>query len=157
MQPKHQPLADSTGHATLLQTAVRIVVAHVAHSAVPADALDVLIARVYGTLAGCRSIAGAPPVPPLPQPAVDPDKSVTDRWLICLEDGKRFKLLGPHLRNCCGLTPHQYRLRWGLPDTYPMVAPEYSRHRSTLAKEMGFGQRPAKGAKNALRPRVGRK
>lgn len=152
MGSKYQPSAAPTGEGVLLRAAVRIVAAHVTHSHVPADTLRDLITRVYETLAACRSMAKMPPVPQPPQPAVNPKLSVTDHWLICLEDGERFRTLRRHLKNRYGLTPDQYRVRWGLPDTYPMVAPEYSRRRSALTKEIWLGKRGTGGARNAYAP-----
>jgi predicted transcriptional regulator len=77
-----------------------------------------------------------------PQPAVPVKKSVTPEYLICLEDGKKLKMLKRHLKTAFNLTPDQYRERWGLPPDYPMVAPHYAKHRSSLAKKIGLGTAP---------------
>ena len=117
----------------------RIVSAHVGNNSVAVSDLPSLIAQVYGALAGLDK-----PVESLvmrPQPAVPIKKSVTPEWIICLEDGKKLKMLKRHLSTAYSLTPDQYRERWGLPADYPMVAPAYAQQRSDLAKTIGLGTR----------------
>lgn len=125
--------------------AARIVAAYVSHNAVPAADLPQLIASVHGALSRLGDAPAAAQEAPAEQkaPAVPIRRSVTDDYLICLEDGKRFKSLKRHLRSRYGLTPEQYREKWGLPHDYPMVAPNYSAKRSRLAQEMGLGRNPA--------------
>ena len=100
---------------------------------------EALIQEVFRTLSGVGSAPA--PEPERPQPAVPIKKSITPGYLICLEDGKKFKSLKRHLRTHFNLTPEQYREKWGLPADYPMVAPNYANSRSKLAKNMGLGQR----------------
>ncbi len=114
-----------------------IVSAYVGHNAVPASQLPELIASVERSVRGLG--AAARPVEPL-VPAVNPKKSVGPDFIVCLEDGKLFKSLRRHLMTEYGLTPDAYRARWGLAPDYPMVAPNYSRTRSALAKASGLGR-----------------
>ncbi|MGO4728360.1 MULTISPECIES: MucR family transcriptional regulator [unclassified Inquilinus] len=118
----------------------QIVSAHVAHNNVAQTDLPALIAQVYGALTGLGR-AAEPEAPSRPEPAVSIRKSVTPEFLICLEDGKKLKMLKRHLSSAYGMTPDQYRERWGLPAEYPMVAPAYALQRSTLAKAIGLGTR----------------
>jgi len=98
-----------------------------------------LIQEVYKTLAG----VGKQSAPAdRPQPAVSPRKSVFDDYIVCLEDGQKLKMLKRHLKTAYSMTPDQYRERWGLPPDYPMVAPNYAKHRSSLAKQSGLGTKP---------------
>jgi predicted transcriptional regulator len=115
-----------------------IVAAHVGNNAVPLADLPQLIHDVYRTLSG---IGTAPEAPERPRPAVPIKKSVTPDYIICLEDGKQLKMLKRHLTTAYNMTPEEYRERWGLPSDYPMVAPNYARHRSNLAKQIGLGTR----------------
>ncbi|HEY4253371.1 MAG TPA: MucR family transcriptional regulator [Roseomonas sp.] len=137
----------------ILGLTAEIVAAHVANNAVSLPDLPGLIQDVYRTL----SNIGAPPAPVAekPQPAVPIKKSITPEYLICLEDGKKLKMLKRHLKTAYNLTPEQYRERWGLASDYPMVAPVYAAHRSTLAKKIGLGTkprgRPARGRKPAAK------
>lgn len=125
--------------AELLEMTVGIVTSYLEGNPVEAGDLAKLIADVYASL----DQLGAPPPPePLPplEPAVPVKKSITPDYLICLEDGRRFKSLKRHLRTRYGMTPDEYRAKWGLPKDYPMVAPNYAQSRSELAKTMGLGQ-----------------
>jgi predicted transcriptional regulator len=118
-----------------------IVAAYVSHNAIAADQLPGLIARVHAALSnvsgGPAALAGAGETP---RPAVPVKRSVTPDYIICLEDGKRFKSLKRHLRTQYKMSPEQYRERWGLSADYPMVAPNYAKTRSQLAKKIGLGQ-----------------
>ena len=116
-----------------------LVAAYVSNNSVPAGELQRLIAEVRAAFSGAAPIA---PVEEL-KPAVAIKKSVTPSHIICLEDGKKFKSLTRHLRTHYDLTPAEYRLKWGLPKDYPMVAPEYAAKRSQLAKDMGLGRKAA--------------
>ena len=127
---------------TLLELTVQIVSAHLSKNQVPATGLPSLIEQVYGAL----SRAGAEPAPPpveKQQPFVPAKRSVFPDYIICLEDGRKLKTLKRHLRSTFGLSPEQYREKWGLAADYPMVAPNYAEHRSRLAKELGLGRKPA--------------
>ena len=123
----------------LLGLTVQIVSAHVSNNPIASDALPSLIQTVYRTLAG---MGKSPDEPVRPVPAISPRDSVFDDHIVCLEDGKKLKMLKRHLKAAYNLTPRQYRERWGLPADYPMVAPEYARRRSSLAKQAGLGTKP---------------
>ena len=132
-------MTDQVGHGGVLGLTAQIVSAHVSNNAVQSDALPSLIADVYRTLADVgREIA---PVDK-PQPAVAVKKSIYPDHIVCLEDGKKLKMLKRHLKTAYNMTPEQYRERWNLPSDYPMVAPNYARHRSSLAKQIGLGTKP---------------
>jgi predicted transcriptional regulator len=116
-----------------------IVSAYVSNNTVPAEEISALINQVHAALV--RVAAGQTEADAEPQrPAVPVKKSVTADYLVCLEDGKKFKSLKRHLRSQYNMTPEQYREKWGLPIDYPMVAPNYAAARSRLAKDMGLGQ-----------------
>ncbi len=121
-----------------------IVSAYVSNNSVPASDLPNLIATTHAAITGLDSEAAAPAVEEKPTPAVSIKKSITADYLICLEDGRKFKSLKRHLRTGYDMTPEQYRARWGLPADYPMVAPAYAEARSNLAKKMGLGQQRRK-------------
>ncbi len=122
-----------------LELTAQIVSAHLAHNPIAPDALPSLIQDVYRTL---TAVGREPVVADKPQPAVPVKKSIFPDHLICLEDGKKLKMLKRHLKTAYDMTPDQYRERWGLPADYPMVAPNYARHRSSLAKQIGLGTKP---------------
>jgi predicted transcriptional regulator len=124
----------------ILSLAAQIVSAHVTHNAVPAEGLPALIQSVYSTLSRVDSpVVEAEKL----QPAVPVKKSVFPDYVVCLEDGKKLKMLKRHLQTHYSLTPEQYREKWGLPYDYPMVAPNYAEKRSALAKSIGLGRKPA--------------
>jgi predicted transcriptional regulator len=116
-----------------------IVSAYVGNNPTPASELPALIGQIHAALLKVSTGHAELPLEPA-KPAVPVKKSVTADYLICLEDGKRFKSLKRHLRTQYGMTPDQYRDKWGLPPDYPMVAPNYAVARSQLAKKMGLGQ-----------------
>jgi predicted transcriptional regulator len=122
-----------------IELAADIVSAYVSNNSVPAADLPQLISEVYSALLRVGSHVAAAPAEP-PKPAVAVKRSVTNDHIICLEDGKKFKSLKRHLRTQYGLSPEEYREKWGLPADYPMVAPNYAQARSNLAKQMGLGQ-----------------
>jgi len=132
-------MAEHPANANVLGLTAQIVSAHVSNNSVSPDALPSLIQEVYRTLAGVGRDAGEPE---RPQPAVPVKKSVFADYIICLEDGKKLKMLKRHLKTAYNMTPEQYRDRWGLPPDYPMVAPNYAKHRSSLAKKIGLGTKP---------------
>jgi predicted transcriptional regulator len=123
----------------LLSLTAEIVAAHVGNNVVSLADIPQLIEQVYKTLAN-TGVEQAPAVEK-PQPAVTIKKSVTPDYIICLEDGKKLKMLKRHLKTAYNMTPEEYRERWQLPADYPMVAPNYARQRSSLAKEIGLGTR----------------
>jgi predicted transcriptional regulator len=137
-------MAEHPANITVLGLTAQIVSAHVSNNSVSPDALPSLIQEVYKTLAG---VGNERSEPERPQPAVPVKKSVFADHIICLEDGKKLKMLKRHLKTAYNMTPEQYRERWGLPPDYPMVAPNYARHRSSLAKKIGLGTKPRVGRK----------
>lgn len=122
----------------LVEMTADIVSAYVSANTVPSTELPALIRTVYAAL---RDVNGAPQaaVEQALEPAVSVKKSITPDFLVCLEDGKKFKSLKRHLRTRYGMTPEEYRAKWGLAHDYPMVAPNYARERSNIAKRMGLG------------------
>jgi predicted transcriptional regulator len=132
-------MADNSSSGDVLGLTAQIVSAHVSNNSVTPDALPALIQDVYRTLAG---VGREPVQPDKPQPAVPAKKSIFPDHIICLEDGKKLKMLKRHLKTAYNMSPEQYRERWGLPTDYPMVAPNYARHRSSLAKKIGLGTKP---------------
>jgi predicted transcriptional regulator len=124
----------------LVEFAADIVAAYVGNNSVPATELPSLINDVIKALTGAVS-PGSEPVSEEARPAVPIKRSVTADYIVCLEDGKKFKSLKRHLRTHYDLTPERYREKWGLPPDYPMVAPNYAVARSKLARQMGLGQR----------------
>jgi predicted transcriptional regulator len=134
-------MAEDTPSAELLGLTAEIVAAHVSNNPVALTDLPNLITEVYRTLSSV-GLPASKPQPERPQPAVPVKKSITPEYLICLEDGKKLKMLKRHLQTSYNMTPEQYRERWGLGNDYPMVAPNYAKHRSTLAKKIGLGTKP---------------
>jgi predicted transcriptional regulator len=119
-------------HDKLLELTADIVAAHVSNNHVPAGDLPETIQTVFQQLAGLEAAPEEPEEPPVP--AVPIKKSITDEHLICLEDGKKLKMLKRHLSSSYDMTPEDYRAKWGLPYDYPMVAPNYAKKRAALAK-----------------------
>ena len=129
-----------------LSLAAEIVASHVSNNAVPIGELPQLIRAVYNSLSG-QEHDGQKEFVDNRTPAVPIKKSVMPEYIVCLEDGKKLKMLKRHLKTCYNMTAQQYRERWGLPDDYPMVAPAYAEQRSSLAKKIGLGSKPrASGA-----------
>ena len=127
---------------TTIELAAEIVSAFVSNNPVPAAQLPALISNIHNALTKVASGSVQPPVAEEPKaPAVPIKRSVQPDYIVCLEDGKRFKSLKRHLRTVYDLTPDQYRAKWGLPADYPMVAPNYAAARSEMAKSMGLGAR----------------
>jgi predicted transcriptional regulator len=125
-------------NSELLNLTSEIVASHVSNNSVSVNDLPDLIAQVYGALRGLTG-QQEPPKEEL-RPAVPIKKSVTDDYIVCLEDGKKMKMLKRHLATSYNMTPEQYREKWGLAPEYPMVAPNYSLKRQRLAKENGLGR-----------------
>ncbi|MEP7209778.1 MAG: MucR family transcriptional regulator [Alphaproteobacteria bacterium] len=130
---------ESRHGSYLIERVSEIVSAYVAHNPVPVAELPKLIERVHSVLLEIDSTGTVEEKPDL-KPAVSIRKSVTDDHIVCLEDGKKFKSLKRHLRTRYDMSPEQYREKWNLPADYPMVAPNYARQRSDLARKMGLGQ-----------------
>jgi predicted transcriptional regulator len=128
-----------SGREACVALTAEIVAAYVSHNSVSPGDIPALIQNVHSAL---LKVAGTPAEPGIepPKPAVSPKRSVTPEYIVCLEDGKKFKSLKRHLRTQYKMTPEQYREKWGLPPDYPMVAPNYAAARSNLAKQMGLGQ-----------------
>ena len=125
--------------ADVIEMTTDIVSAYVGNNSVSASDLPALIQSVHQALIGVTSGASETDASPK-EPAVSVKKSITPDYLICLEDGRKFKSLKRHLRTKYSLSPEDYRAKWNLPSDYPMVAPNYARARSALAKQMGLGQ-----------------
>jgi predicted transcriptional regulator len=136
-------MSDTTSATNYIELAADIVSAYVSNNSVPSAELPTLINEVHGAL--LKVGGGTIEVPAeAPKPAISVKRSITPDYIICLEDGKKFKSLKRHLRTQYGMTPEQYREKWGLPADYSMVAPNYAKARSELAKEMGLGQQRRK-------------
>jgi predicted transcriptional regulator len=127
-----------------------IVAAHVSNNSVSVDDVATLINKVFGALAGLGQAVVVEEK--LPEPAVSIRSSVKTEYIVCLEDGKKLKMLKRHLMTHYNMTPDQYRARWSLPADYPMVAPAYAEKRRELAKKIGLGRKP--GVKRGRKPKV---
>lgn len=137
-----EPATESDGVQDIIGLTSDIVSAYVGHNAISPTDLPLLIAVVHDSILDLsRQGSAQPQAPERSKPAVPVKKSVTHDYLICLEDGKRFKSLKRHLRAHYNLTPDEYRAKWGLPADYPMVAPSYSHQRSLLAVKAGLGRK----------------
>ena len=119
----------------------QIVSAYVSKNTIPASEIPALISSVYQSLTTLGSSPAAVVAPEELRPAVPVKKSVTPDYIVCLEDGKKLKMLKRHLNSSYGLTPNEYRAKWGLPSDYPMVAPNYAKSRSEMAVKIGLGRR----------------
>ena len=125
---------------TLITLTTDIVVSYVSNNSVAADEVAGLIKSVHGTLAGLGS--GGETAAERPDPAVSIRSSVKPDYIVCLEDGKKLKMMKRYLRTNYNMTPEEYRARWGLPADYPMVAPNYAEKRRDLAMKIGLGRKP---------------
>jgi predicted transcriptional regulator len=132
-------MSETSSTSNYIELAADIVSAYVSNNSVPAGELPSLINDVHAALLRVTSGTVAPVVE-TPKPAVPAKKSVTNDFIVCLEDGRKFKSLKRHLRTQFNMSPDEYREKWGLPPDYPMVAPNYAKARSNLAKQMGLGQ-----------------
>jgi predicted transcriptional regulator len=132
-------MAEHSGEDNYIQLTAEIVSAYVSNNTVPSSEISNLIGQVYSALMRISGGHVALPGEPL-KPAVPVKRSITAEYIVCLEDGKKFKSLKRHLRTQYDMTPEKYREKWGLPPDYPMVAPNYAAARSQLAKQMGLGQ-----------------
>jgi predicted transcriptional regulator len=132
-------MADNSGDSSYIELTANIVSAYVSNNSVPSSDIPNLINQVHAALKRVSGGQVVPPAEPL-KPAVPVKRSVTPEYIVCLEDGQKFKSLKRHLRTRYNMTPDQYREKWSLPPDYPMVAPNYAAARSQLAKQMGLGQ-----------------
>jgi MucR family transcriptional regulator, transcriptional regulator of exopolysaccharide biosynthesis len=132
-------MTENSGENSYIALTANIVSAYVSNNSVPTSEIPNLISQVYSALKRVSGGQVAAPAEPL-KPAVPVKRSITPDYLVCLEDGKKFKSLKRHLRTQYNMTPDQYREKWGLPPDYSMVAPNYAAARSELAKQMGLGQ-----------------
>ena len=132
-------MSNGSPSTELLSLTTEIVAAHVSNNTVALGDLPTLIEQVYRSLAN----VGVEPVPTeeRPQPAVPIKKSVTPDYIVCLEDGKKLKMLKRHLKTVYDMSPDEYRAKWGLPPEYPMVAPNYAKARSEMATRLGLGRK----------------
>ncbi len=130
-------MTNQTPREDLLALTTEIVSAFVSNNTVAASEIPAIIEQVFKTLSNVDGTASASA--DRPQPAVPIKRSVMPDYIICLEDGKKLKMLKRHLKTAYNMTPEQYRERWGLPADYPMVAPNYAQRRSKLAKDIGLG------------------
>ncbi len=138
--------------AEILRLASTIVSAHLSKNSVPLADLPAMIRDVYDALAS--NVTGPDPAP---DPAVPIKKSITTDYLVCLEDGKKLKMLKRHLKTAYDMSPEDYRAKWGLNSDYPMVAPAYAKKRSELAKAIGLGQTGRKAKPQASKPKAKRR
>ena len=129
-------MTQNPNPSELLELTTEIVAAHVGNNTIAINDLPQLIQDIYKTLV---VVGTAPAVPESPQPAVPIKKSIFPDYVVCLEDGKKLKMLKRHLKTRYNMSPEEYRERWGLAADYPMVAPRYAQQRSELAKKIGLG------------------
>jgi predicted transcriptional regulator len=137
--------SDKPGNGDLLRMAADVAAAYVSNNTLPATQITDVIKTIYASFVSLDRADGG--LPTNAKPIVPIKKSVTPEYIICLEDGKKLKMLKRHLRTAYGLTPEEYRAKWGLPVDYPMVAPNYAEQRSAFAKKIGLGRKPAKRIK----------
>jgi predicted transcriptional regulator len=139
-------MSEGTTGGNYIELTAKIVSAYVSNNTVPAADIPNLINQVHAALTRVSAKSGDTAAEPL-KPAVSVKKSITPEYIVCLEDGKKFKSLKRHLRTQYNMTPEQYREKWGLGADYPMVAPNYAAARSQLAKQMGLGQQRRRRSK----------
>ena len=137
-------MSDTNDKGVSLSQATEIVSAYVSNNSVPTNQLSELITSVHQALMNVDE-----KLPETLKPAVPKKRSVTPDYIVCLEDGKKLKMLKRHIRTSYNLSPEEYRKKWGLKDDYPMVAPKYAAQRSELAKKIGLGKSRRKGRKKA--------
>ena len=135
-------MADQPRSSELMALTTDIVASHVSNNTVAITDLPSLIQQVYAALSGLGNAPAAAAA--RPHPAVPIKKSVMPEYIVCLEDGKKLKMLKRHLQTRYNMSPEEYRERWGLPSDYPMVAPAYAQQRSDLAKKIGLGTKRGK-------------
>ncbi|GLR45672.1 MucR family transcriptional regulator [Mesorhizobium amorphae] len=140
-------MTEAETSKAFIELTAEIVSAYVSNNPVPLGELPSVISRIHQSLSSLQSGAQAEPESEPLRPAVPIKKSVTPDFIISLEDGKKFRSLKRHLATSYGMTPAEYRAKWGLPSNYPMVAPNYAATRSALAKKAGLGRKPQQMAK----------
>ena len=143
---------NKISHSEMLKMTTEVVAAYLECNEMPSSEIDKVIKSVYQSLSNIE-VAQPEPVAETPKPAVSIKKSIQPDYLICLEDGKKLKMLKRHLRTMYKLTPDEYRTKWNLPSDYPMVAENYAKQRSAFAKQIGLGKH-AKQAKPRARARA---
>ena len=141
---------EKTPRAELLRMTTEIVSVYVGHNTLNVEQIPEAIQTVYAALASLDATGGKAIAPPQ-KPAVPIRKSITPDYIICLEDGKKLKMLKRHIRTTFGMNPEEYRAKWGLPADYPMVAPNYAARRSDFAKKIGLGKQA--GQKRGRKPK----
>ncbi len=139
-------MSDTSSNGNYIELTAEIVSAYVSNNTVPAGEISNLINQVHAALSRVSGKPADGAAEPL-KPAISVKKSITPEYIVCLEDGKKFKSLKRHLRTQYNMTPEQYREKWSLSNDYPMVAPNYAAARSQLAKQMGLGQQRRRRAK----------
>jgi len=139
-------MASNPGKEDLIAWTAKIVASHLRNNSVAVSDLPDAIKGVYRSL---EAVSGSPPSQQDNRPAVTIRRSVTPDYIVCLEDGKKLKILKRHLRTAYNMTPEEYRKKWGLPADYPMVSPNYARQRSALAKKIGLGNSRGRAASGA--------
>ncbi len=132
-------MPEQQSREDLLALTTEIVSSYVSNNTLPTSEIAAVIEQVFKTLANVSAESGGSP--DRPQPAVPIKKSITPDYIVCLEDGKKLKMLKRHLKTAYNMSPEEYRARWGLSSDYPMVAPNYAKQRSKLAKDIGLGTR----------------
>ncbi|HEV2898639.1 MAG TPA: MucR family transcriptional regulator [Pseudaminobacter sp.] len=145
-------MTDDSNNTDTIELTADVISAYVSNNPVPVSELPTLIAQIHQSLTGLSNGQATIPEEKL-VPAVPIKKSVTPDYIICLDDGKKFKSLKRHLKTTFGMTPEEYRAKWNLPTDYPMVAPSYAATRSELAKKIGLGRKP-KAAEPVKRTRT---
>ena len=135
--------STKTSHAEILRMTTDIVSAYVSHNELSSSQIPEVIRSVFGILSSQAGDGGAAAQKP-PKPVVSVRRSVTPDYIICLEDGRKLKMLKRHLRTTYNMTPDEYRAKWGLAADYPMVAPNYAAQRSAFAKKIGLGRKRVK-------------
>ncbi len=138
-------MTDESDHSELLSYTAEIVSSHLSNNKLSEDEIAKLIERVYRTLTTLNKETVSNQEKP--QPAVPVKKSLMPDYIICLEDGKKLKMLKRHLKTAYNMTPEEYKEKWDLPADYPMVAPNYAKHRSRLAKDIGLGTKSGRESK----------
>jgi predicted transcriptional regulator len=139
----------------ILRMAVDVVAAYVSKNSLPAGQIPEVIHTVYNSLSQIDTLAPEAK-PEVQRPAIPVKKSVTPDYIVCLEDGKKLKMLKRHLRTTYNMTPDEYRAKWNLPPDYPMVAPNYASQRSEFAKKIGLGRKAVEGSAQEKRGRRSR-
>lgn len=140
----NQESPEKVAHEDVLRMAVDVVAAYVSQNAIASTQIPEVINTVYSTLLSLDA-GEAEPVATVQKPAVSVRRSVTPEYLVCLEDGKKLKMLKRHLRTNYNMSPDEYRAKWKLPPDYPMVAPSYAKQRSEFAKKIGLGRKAGGG------------